>query len=65
MIMSVTISERRKLIDEAMRKFEALDKDKMFFVGVYASMLTELAVDSPRDTNRVIDLLNNIVGNYK
>jgi hypothetical protein len=63
--MSKTISERRKLIDAAMREFEKLDKDKMFFLGVYASIIEDLAADSPRDTKRVIDLLNTITESYK
>jgi hypothetical protein len=62
--MSKTISERRELINEAMNKFEALDKDKMYFVGVYASLLMDLAADTPRGTEKVLNVLRALSRNY-
>jgi hypothetical protein len=64
-IMSKTLSERRKLINEAMNKFEALDKDKMYFIGVYSALLMDLAMDTPRGTEKVLNVLGSLTRNAK
>lgn len=53
-----TIAKRKELIEETMRKFE---QDNLlnwpWLTGFYASLLTNIAADRPRDTEEVVNTL--------
>lgn len=50
-----TIEKRKELIEEAMKRFE---ENKLlnwpYLTGFYASLLTSIAADRPRDTEYIV-----------
>jgi len=57
-----TITARKELIEETMKKFEQVKLlEWPYLTGFYASLLTIIAADRPSDTEKVLRAMLNVI----